>query len=78
MVIDCSKYRNSWQSIYNSLKNEDGEDRKLKKLTELCVVTHLPLIVGHIYYMEMFGESEKVKQTIEALKNFYNVEEIKT
>lgn len=76
MTLDADEYRINIPFIKEMTKNLTDKER-YDFVSELAVVTGVPIIIICIYLTELYGHTVELDAFANRMKLFYNVSEIK-
>lgn len=75
MRIDLLKYKRNLPAVQNYLKANPQMSFD-DKMTNLSVITYVPLIVIAHYIMKLEGTSEEFEKAVKRLSSFYKYDEV--
>lgn len=75
MILDCDQYRINVRPISDLTKELTNKER-YKFISNLAVITGVPIIIVCSYLLELYGPDEATIALRERLKAFYTVSEV--
>lgn len=75
-ILDADRYRVNYPVI-KTLTKEKTEAERIKFISELAIITNVPVIIVATYLAEIYGFTPLIVDFIYRTKRFYNVTAVK-
>jgi hypothetical protein len=76
MIVELDTYRINFEYVKNALETKKHPDLG-RQLSELSLTTSCPIIVIYYFAGEILGFNDEINKSIESLKKFYRIEEVR-
>lgn len=75
MILDINKFRLNKPGLLK-MYTTMGEPDKRRRLGQIALATHTPLIALHYFVLEELGPDLELEENLEKLMKFYGIKEV--